>query len=342
VETRERPPAIFDQLERLAEVCAAGTDLILLGHHNDVALYRQLTRQGVREYIPMPVDPAHLVEAIVAVSQASDAVGQGRLISFIGASGGAGSSTMAGNIGWCLGKLYDGEAAVVDLDTAFGTLGLYCNLDSPQTVTQALAQADRLDDQMLERFLAKYNDNLSLLTCAGDGSASAEIDSAALDPLLRTLRRNAAWVIADLPRAAGGWVRHVLDVSDEIVITAVPTLASLRNAKSLLDTLNVGRQTDVPVRVILNRVGGQPKTDIPTKDFAATLGHAVSAMVPADAALFARVSNAGQMIGEASKSQRVIDPLNRLTGLVSGRTDAERRRRLNGASLLHKLMPWAA
>src|SRR5215469_8808114 len=244
IETRDRAPALFDQLDRLSEVCRPETNLILLGGHNDVQLYRQIAKRGVHDYVPLPIDPAHLIEAILGVCASPDETRQARLISFIGASGGAGSSTIANNVAWQLGKLYDDEVILADLDLAFGTVGLDYNLESPQTSAQALAQADRLDDQMLERFVTKYNDNLSLLTSPGDCEPGAEIDAANVDLLIRTLRRNAAWVVLDLPHCWTGWVRHILDASDEVVLTALPSLASLRNAKSAADVLNAGRKND--------------------------------------------------------------------------------------------------
>jgi pilus assembly protein CpaE len=51
VETSARPEEIPSGLERLAEVCDASTRLIVLGHVNDVLLYRELIRSGVSEYI---------------------------------------------------------------------------------------------------------------------------------------------------------------------------------------------------------------------------------------------------------------------------------------------------
>lgn len=324
IETRESPEAIFEQLERLSGVCRAETDLILLGPHNDVLLYRRLTKQGVREYIPMPADPRLLLDAVVAVCADPEEVKQGRLISFIGASGGAGSTVMANNIAWGLGKLYGGEVILIDLDLAFGTVALDFNLESQQNSAQSLAQAERLDEQMLERFFAKYSDNLALLTAPGDCNTAADIDVTALDRLLKILRSNASWVVADLPHYWGGWVRHVLDASSDIVLTAVPTLASLGNAKNAADTLNARRKNDTPVRVVLNRVGANPKTDITLKDFANTLGGEPAAVVPHDPALFSLAANAGHMIGEAPKNQRVLEPLNKLAALVSGRQGTEK------------------
>jgi len=62
-------------------------------------------------------------------------------------------------------------------------------------------------------------------------------------------------------------VRHVLDTSDEIVLTATPGLASLRNAKAAADLLNGDPPQNQRVRVVLNRAGANPKTEIPLARF---------------------------------------------------------------------------
>ena len=53
-----RTDEIPGALERLAEVCDATTRLIVLGHVNDVLLYRELIRSGVSEYIVLPTTRA--------------------------------------------------------------------------------------------------------------------------------------------------------------------------------------------------------------------------------------------------------------------------------------------
>ncbi|HYM31462.1 MAG TPA: AAA family ATPase [Candidatus Cybelea sp.] len=342
IETHDEPATIFEQLERLAEVCQANTHLFLLGPHNDVLLYRQLTRRGVREYIPLPADPKHLTDAIAATAHDPTAANHGRVISCIGATGGAGSSTMANNIAWCISKIYDNEVTLVDMDLVFGTAALDFNLDSQQTSASALAQADRLDDVMLERFLAKYSENLSLLTGAGDCQFASDVDVTALERLIEILRRNATWVVLDLPHYWGNWVRHALDSSEEVVVTAVPTLASLRNAKSIADQLNTKRKNEAPTRVVLNRIGANSKTDLPVKDFANALGFAPSIHIPHEPAVFAAAANAGHMIGEGNKNQRVLEPFNRLATLVSGKERNDKRRRASASGVLQRLLGRAA
>lgn len=341
VESDDAPDTLFDRLERLSVVCKGDTQLVLVGRHNDVGLYRQLLRRGVSEYLNTPLDPRHLAEILISVCSGPDSSRQGRLISFIGASGGAGSTTVANNVAWQLGKVYADEVTLIDLDLAAGTVGLDFNLESPQTVAQALAQADRLDDQMLERFLVSYNDNLSLITAPGDCGTPAELDTVTLDAFLSVLRRNAAWVALDLPRQWTGWVRHVLDASDEIVVTAAPTLASLRNAKSAVDLLSASRRNDAPVRVVLNRSGGNPKTDIPVKDFAGTFGGQPTAVVPYEPAIVAAAATRGQMIGETARSSRLAEPLRRLAVIVSGRSEPQKPKGFAWPRLLPAALAWS-
>jgi pilus assembly protein CpaE len=98
--TEEIPAA----LDRLAEVCDATTRLIVLGHVNDVLLYRELIRSGVSEYMVLPTTPQAIVNAISDLFAAEGAAPIGRTIGFIGAKGGAGASTVArhGRCAQCL------------------------------------------------------------------------------------------------------------------------------------------------------------------------------------------------------------------------------------------------
>src|SRR5690606_9490206 len=64
VETRATGQELFGQLGSLAEVCDAGTKVIVIGHMNDVSLYREMIRQGVNEYLVTPLHPMGVIEAI--------------------------------------------------------------------------------------------------------------------------------------------------------------------------------------------------------------------------------------------------------------------------------------
>jgi pilus assembly protein CpaE len=51
IESLHERNAMIADLDRLAEVCDPGTKVVVVGHINDVMLYRELTRRGVSEYV---------------------------------------------------------------------------------------------------------------------------------------------------------------------------------------------------------------------------------------------------------------------------------------------------
>ena len=95
VETRLHGQAALDELERLAEVCDPATKVVVVGRTNDVELYRELMRRGASEYLVAPLSPLQLIEVISGLYLDPGAAPIGRVVAFIGARGGAGSSTLA-------------------------------------------------------------------------------------------------------------------------------------------------------------------------------------------------------------------------------------------------------
>src|SRR5215813_5622373 len=51
-------------LDQLAAVCDAGTRVVVIGRVNDVALYRELVRRGVSDYLIAPVNPLDVVRSV--------------------------------------------------------------------------------------------------------------------------------------------------------------------------------------------------------------------------------------------------------------------------------------
>ena len=92
LETESRSEDILGGLDQLAEVCDAGTRLVIIGRMNDVTLYRELVRRGVSDYLISPVGPLQIVRSVCGLFSAPDAKPVGRIIAVVGAKGGVGAS----------------------------------------------------------------------------------------------------------------------------------------------------------------------------------------------------------------------------------------------------------
>src|SRR5205085_3716422 len=60
-------------LDSLAEVCDAGTRVVVIGRYNDVVLYRELLRRCISDYLISPVSAFDVVRAICGLFSAPDA-----------------------------------------------------------------------------------------------------------------------------------------------------------------------------------------------------------------------------------------------------------------------------
>jgi len=316
---------ILERLGHLAEVCIAGTRVMVIGHLNDVGTYRALIGQGVSEYLIAPVTTADLVAAVESLYQDPGAAPRGRLIAFFAARGGAGASTLAHNTAWNLAQSVGEQVLLVDLDLAFGTVGLAFNTDAKQTVGELLGTPERIDAQMLERIVVKYDDQLLLLPSRGDLRDLPPIEPEAVDRLLDLLRRMAAFVVVDLPHLWAPWVSHVLETADDLVIVAQPDLPNLRDTKALLDGLARRRGDKAPTRVVINKQDVYRKSQLSAKDFTETL-KVEPVLALAFDPVFGELSNNGQMLGEAARSHKLAEPMRQLAGLVSGRQSLPARK----------------
>ena len=65
---------LLDDLERLADVCDAETQVIIIGHANDVMLYRQLLSRGISEYLIAPIGPVDAIAATMTMTTIGIAV----------------------------------------------------------------------------------------------------------------------------------------------------------------------------------------------------------------------------------------------------------------------------
>jgi len=322
VETKLQGREALDELDRLAEVCDPATKVIVVGRVNDVELYRELMRRGASEYLVAPLQPLQLIEVISGLYLDPGATPIGRVIAVVGARGGAGSSTLAHNIGWCIAEELHINTTIVDLDLPFGTVGLDFNDEASQGVSDALSAPERLDDVLLDRLLLKRGDHLSLFTAPAALERDYDAVPESYEAVIDAVRQSTPCVILDLPHGWTAWIRNALLAADDVVIVATPDLTSLRNAKNIVELVKNARPNDNPPRLVINQVGTPKRPEIPAKDFAETMGLDPAAIIGFDPALFGQAANNGQMVIELSPKTQIAEALRRLCRSLTGRTGA--------------------
>jgi pilus assembly protein CpaE len=337
VESRDEPRQLVAALKQLAEVCDPTSKVVVIGHYNDVWLYRELIRFGVSEYVVAPISMADIVSVIsgIFVDPGSEPIG--RSIAFIGAKGGVGSSTIAHNIGWTMSSLFSSEVVVADLDLPFGTANINFDQDPAQGIAEAVFAPERIDEVYLDRLLAQCAERLSLLAAPSMLDRVYDFDAEAFSQIIETAQRSAPLLVLDIPHVWNGWTKNVLTQADEIVITATPELANLRNTKNLVDTLRKLRPNDGPPRLVINQVGIPKRPEIAPADFAEPLGIEPMAVIPFEAQLFGNSANNGRMLGEMDAQHAIVAQLNEMAHVLTGRSEIKTKKKPGLGDILGKL-----
>jgi len=323
IESGMRGPELFSQLEELASVCDAGTKVVMIGAANDIRLYRQLMDKGVSDYIVPPFHPISLIRSMGELYSDPDKPFIGRVAAFFGAKGGVGSSTIAHNVAWNLAERIQQETALVDLDASWGTTGLDFAYDASQGLEEALAEPDRLDETLLDRIMIRHTPKLSILPTASSLNQKAVMTPEAYEAVVNGVRSISPLTILDMPHYWSDWTTDTLIKSDDVVITATPDLANLRNTKNLIDFLRAQRPNDAEPILILNKTGMTKTSEISVKDFASAVGLDPALVLGFEPEVYFEASNDGKMLTEVKAAAQVVNGIDYIARrLKSGNFDS--------------------
>jgi pilus assembly protein CpaE len=311
------------ELDRLAESCDAGTKVLVVGGANDVILYRELLKRGVSEYLIAPISPIDLMESISNLYNDPHSDPIGHVLAFIGAKGGVGSSTICHNVAWTMSEALKANVVIADLDLAFGTTGLDFNQDPVQGIADALSSPERLDEMLLDRLLTKCSEHLSIFAAPVVLDRDFELSADACGSVIDVVRRNVPYVAVDLPHTWTSWCKRVLLDADEVVITAVPDLANLRNAKNVIDLLKQSRANDGAPLLVINMVGVPKRQEISVKEFCQNLELQPAAVIEFDSESFSNAATNGQMVEELNKKAKSIVQFREIAMALAHRKDAK-------------------
>ncbi len=326
LETGMRGEDFLIRLDELAQVCGAATRVILIGHHNDIAIHRETMRRGVSDHVFVPLGPLDIVRAVSRLfgGPSSERLALGRVIAVIGAKGGVGASTVAHNVAWTAARDLAIETVVADLDLAFGTASLGYDQEPAWDIADAVSSPDRVDAAFIDRLMTQCADRLRLLAAPAAVDRVYDLAAESFHPVIGALRASAPCVVLDLPHVWTAWSSRILVDADDVLLVAAPDLASLRNAKNLIDMLRAARPNSRRPRYCLNQTGVPNRPEIKSSDFARALEDEPVAVIPFEPRLFGAAANSGQMIAKIEAGDPVVGLFRQLAQTLAGDAAGER------------------
>jgi pilus assembly protein CpaE len=306
-------------LDTLATTCSEGTDAIVVGPVNDVALYRYIIGIGVSDYLVRPLQP-HIISDVIAATLIKQlGASDSQLIAVMGAKGGTGTSTVAELLAYGLAEVKGQKTAVLDAAGGRSYLAVAFGMEPITTMSETVRAAVSTDPNALARMLQKAGAQLQVLGTGNDRYFDESVAPEQLERVMDRIMAITPYVVVDLSGATIAVQRMVLSKAQRILLVSQPTLSSLRLARSLMNEMKElkGGSTD-HIDLIINMIGMAPGAEVGKADIEGAIDHKINAMLPFDPKLVVGAEAQAKVLGSMRGSEKMINDL--LASLqISGR-----------------------
>jgi pilus assembly protein CpaE len=210
---------------------------------------------------------------------------------FLGAKGGAGTTTVAVNCGVELARLTKRPTIVVDLKTCLGEVALFLGVRPRFTVLDAIENLHRLDKDFLRELVAKHKSGLDILAGSEQFDRPNPQDAGAIEELLRVLTKTYDYVVIDAGNVINACVSAALYAADTIFLVTNPDVPSIRNAQRLVERVRQLGAGSERLKILLNRASDQHL--IAPKQIETALGYGIHHTFASDYRTVSTALNSG-------------------------------------------------
>ncbi len=226
---------VLSDMASLAEICEPRVEVIVIGDKNDVGLFRNLMKMGIRDYYVKPLLESILlkgIEEIVNQGEVLSSTGlkSGKIVSVMGARGGIGVSSIVTNLGVLLSNNYDKRVCMLDMDMHSGTFPQYLDIETSDGFSQLFESPDRIDKVLVERYMTFYNERLGVLCSELSLTDKPDMKPDAIEALFNFIAPQFHYTLIDLPRHfSTQLVTNVLSKSTQLIVVCDYSMASLKD-----------------------------------------------------------------------------------------------------------------
>ena len=232
--------------------------MIALSDKADADLILDAMRCGCSEYLTKPLQTEQLCGSLIrlqgrwAAPQNSTSL-RGRILAFLAARGGAGTTTLALHLGIFLSRLCGKKTLLIDHHEHLGHVGLYLGLEPCRyDFYELVRNVDRLDVALLNGFLSHYG-TMDVLQSADCFDTMPEVPLDHTEQTLELLRTLYDYVLIDCETGFSGSNLAVIDHADELYLIATPDVPAVRDLSRCVDRL---MQCNIPpgkLKIAVNR-----------------------------------------------------------------------------------------
>jgi pilus assembly protein CpaE len=248
--------------ERIREQESGSTHvpIIMLTAEGDVEQRVRGLRAGADDYIMKPFHPAELlarIRSLLARFAPEDVtaahVPLGHVITFYGAKGGVGTTTIAINTAIALHRDLSRSVVLVDADLQFGDHRVFLDLGLDRKGIVDIVSAPTIDTDIVRQVVVPHESGIDLLLAPPSPETAELVTPEHISSILQILRSTYDFVVIDLDKRLDEVDLRAFDLAETIYVVMTADLSCLKNVRMVLETLsNLGYESS-KVRLVLNR-----------------------------------------------------------------------------------------
>jgi len=237
---------------------------------------------------------------------------------FLGAKGGAGTTTVAVNCAIEIARLTKRPTLILDLKQSLGEVSLFLGVRPRFTILDALDNLHRLDKNFLRELVTKHKSGLDILAGSDQFDRPNAQDVGAVEELLRILAKLYEVIVIDAGNTISSSVIAALYAAETVFLVANPDVPSIRNAQRLVDRMRQLGAGSERIRILLNRVSDQHL--IAPKQIETALGYGIHHCFASDYRTVSEALNSGVPLALTNGSE-IAAQFGSFTRTLLGRPD---------------------
>ena len=237
-----------------------GVPVIVLTAADSESMALQTIRHGGEDYLvksacTRDVLIRNISHAVVRYQRQTEAHTAGdapnKVVTVIGAKGGAGATTVACTLAAELRRQSDETVLLADLDLDSGLMAFLMGVSSRFSILSAIQNLERLDQTFWEHLVTEIG-GVHVLPSTGLAPGVA-VDQASLSEAIKFATRLYRWVVLDLGRLRSGNLA-LLEQTSEVLLVTTDSIASLHEAKRAIEVLCGGGFDREHIKLLVNQV----------------------------------------------------------------------------------------
>ena len=323
------------------------TAVIMMSVQNDPDYLRRAMLAGARNFLTKPILPDELYNTIRTVHARNKPIAAqytamanqapvdlrksvqaegtenraGHIIVVYSPQGGVGCTTIATNL--ASGLMKEGiRVLLVDADLQFGDVGVFLNLQSQSTMVDLVGNVDDLDTELFDNIVVTHDSGLKVLMgpARPEFAEVIQANPTSVAQILQKIAGNYDFIVVDTGRHLDETLLSLFDAATKIVLVALPTLASVKNVRFVLDLFDQLTYAPDKSMLVLNRVPddrNRQKFTVSSEKIQRFLKRPVEVEIPSDGmTALSAMSKGIPIVAQRDHSRSPVKELMQLSDLI--------------------------